>query len=402
MVKRASALVLAFLLVLVLLPSTALAVETYTASNADEFRSVAADAMSGDTINLTADVDCTFDHVTIQSGVQVNCNSYVLTISGDYFDNYGTITGNIIIQISASMCTLGGTINGNLVVPSRGGSNGCDVIGTVNGNFDIGSGLNDVTGGTIQNNLTITSGMVTCAVSGTTGSQPTVNGNISVSNATLIITRYTSLYPHTILTIKSRQTLTIGDGSTVSITSGNYIQTEIGGRIVNSSAQDIPIKLANGSDYIVAAGTTFVDPVTISIAGSGTFPVGQASATIDVTVARGLEIYFTEVGHEDYFTSAIIDEMPLSAAVDFTGEDGSIILHINQSYLNTLAPGTHLLRVNTSSGYFAETNIVVTVLGDDADIPTTGDKATPWLWVGLSIVAITGLIVLAARRKRGL
>ncbi len=252
---------------------------------------------------------------------------------------------------------------------------------------------------TIQNNLAITGGALYFEADSTTGIPSTVNGNISVSNVELVIRRYGS--NPLILTVKSGKTLTIGVGGTVTIESGNYIQTEIGGCIVNNSTQDIPIKLANGSDYIVAAGTTFVDPVTISIAGSGTFPAGQVPATIDVTVASGLEIYFTEVGHTDYFTGATLDGTPLGPT-DFTGEDGSIILHINQSYLNTLSPGTHLLRVNTSSGYFAETNIVVTVLGDDADIPTTGDTATPWLWVGLSIVAIAGLIVLAARRKRGL
>ncbi len=416
MVKRASALVLAFLLALVLLPGTALAAGmTYDVATGAEFGSAAAFAVSGDIINLTADIDCNKYMVTIRSGVQVNCNSHVLTASGDLFmnsgtitgqvvvsgdmsTNLGTITGNVTVLPTAGDCVLGGTINGNLIVPAAGS---CSVIGTVTGNVNVASGTVDITGGTIQNDLIITGGVLAWLASGTTGVQPTVNGSISVSNAELKLS--TNVPYHSILTVKNGETLTIGAGSTVTIASGNYIQTEPGGSVVNNSANPVSIKRADGSDHSVAAGVRFIDnSLPISITANGTFPVGQAPAAMDVTVASGMAIYYTSGNHADYFTGATLDGTPLSDPANFTGEDGSIILHMNQSYLNTLSPGTHLLRVSTLSGYFAEANIVVTVLGDDADVPTTGDTATPWLWAALSVVALTGLIVLAKQRKRAL
>ena len=420
MVKRASALVLAFLLALVLLPETALALgDTYDVATGAEFASAANLALSGDIINLTANVDCNTDAVNIiYGGVQLNCNSHVLTVSGDNFDNYGTITGQVVVSgdrfinqgtitgnvtvlPTASFCALGGTINGNLLVPAGGGTGDCDVAGTVTGNVNVASGSVSVTGGTIQSDLIITGGVLVWWAKGTTGVQPTVNGNISVSNAELKLSTNGSY--HSILTVNNGKTLTIGAGSTVTIASGNYIQTELGGSVVNNSANPVPIKLSDGSDYSVAAGETFIDnSLPISITENGTFPVGQAPAVMDVTVASGMAIYFTSANHTDYFTGATLGGTPLSDPANFTGEDGSIILHMNQSYLNTLAPGTHLLRVTTISGYFAEANIVVTVLGDEADVPTTGDSATPLLWVGLSVVAIAGLVVLATQRKRAL
>ena len=38
--------------------------------------------------------------------------------------------------------------------------------------------------------------------------------------------------------------------------------------------------------------------------------------------------------------------------------------------------------------------------GGTAVIPSTGDEARPWLWIGLSVVALTGLVVLVTRIKR--
>lgn len=38
--------------------------------------------------------------------------------------------------------------------------------------------------------------------------------------------------------------------------------------------------------------------------------------------------------------------------------------------------------------------------GDPADIPATGDSARPLLWAGLAVIALTGLVIVTARRKR--
>jgi type VI secretion system secreted protein VgrG len=38
--------------------------------------------------------------------------------------------------------------------------------------------------------------------------------------------------------------------------------------------------------------------------------------------------------------------------------------------------------------------------GDPADIPATGDSARPLLWIGMTVVALSGLMIVTARRKR--
>ncbi len=103
--------------------------------------------------------------------------------------------------------------------------------------------------------------------------------------------------------------------------------------------------------------------------------MGQAPAALDVTVASGMAIYYTSGNHADYFTGATLDGTPLSDPANFTGEDGSIILHMNQSYLNTLSPEP-FAACKYLRGYLQKRYRLRARRG--RDVPTTGHTATPW------------------------
>ena len=148
------------------------------------------------------------------------------------------------------------------------------------------------------------------------------------------------------------------------------------------------------------------DQLSVTVMPAATLPQGNAPLTA-VTAGAGVAGFNATKN----FASAEMGpeggtRKPLIVGTDCDVADGSIILTLHPSYLNTLVPGVYTLRINLKgTGYpaYVQTRITVTVPGGDGggagpDVPKTGDSSLPGLWAGLALLAGTGIIAL--RRKR--
>ena len=131
---------------------------------------------------------------------------------------------------------------------------------------------------------------------------------------------------------------------------------------------------------------------TVSVEG-GEHILGERKNTV-ITVKRD---------HDDsktyrLFTGAAMDRKEIPARNYITGE-GSLILTLKASYLDTLSVGKHNLTVYFSDG---SVDTTITVL-KPAPVPKTGDNGNPALWLAMMILGILciGGVVFRTVRKRG-
>lgn len=133
---------------------------------------------------------------------------------------------------------------------------------------------------------------------------------------------------------------------------------------------------------------SLVVSLPISVSPSNTFEQGRAPDTT-VTVGSSLSVKASLNLDE-----VILDGAVLAEGTDYTSADGSIIINLPASYLNTLAVGTYSLEVTTKNapyeGLSARTDLTVILAitppgnditgpGEDAPQPGggTGDPAVP-------------------------
>ena len=131
---------------------------------------------------------------------------------------------------------------------------------------------------------------------------------------------------------------------------------------------------------------------TVSVEG-GEHIIGEGKNTV-ITVKRD---------HDDgktyrLFTGAAMGGKEIAAGNYTTGE-GSLILTLKASYLDTLSVGKHNLTVYFSDG---SVDTTITVL-KPAPVPKTGDNSNPALWLALMILGCLciGGVVFRTVRKRG-
>ena len=108
---------------------------------------------------------------------------------------------------------------------------------------------------------------------------------------------------------------------------------------------------------------------------------------------------FTANGEYSRFTGVWVDGSAISSD-NYTSELGSTIVTLKALYLETLSIGRHTLRVNFTDGY-AETSFSI---DGYINIPKTGDNSQLMLWLGIALMAGTGLaaiIVIRRKRKNG-
>ena len=146
---------------------------------------------------------------------------------------------------------------------------------------------------------------------------------------------------------------------------------------------------------IKAVFTKEPEPVvysTVSVEG-GEHITGEGKNTV-ITV---------KCDHDDgktyrLFTGAAMDRKEIAAGNYTTGE-GSLILTLKASYLDTLSVGKHNLTVYFSDG---SVDTTITVL-KPAPVPKTGDNSNPALWLAMMILGCLciGGVVFRTVRKRG-
>lgn len=157
----------------------------------------------------------------------------------------------------------------------------------------------------------------------------------------------------------------------------------------------------SGVTFLPASRTVAVRAYTpsITISPAATFLHGNAPNTT-VTVGAGVagfgldNLSRVEMGPEGGALTT------LTSGTDYDAADGSIILTLHQTYLNTLTPGAYTLRVNLIGAEYpsyVETRIIV--LAQGADVPKTGDGTMPLLWAGLILLSGAGLLFLRKKRR---
>lgn len=136
----------------------------------------------------------------------------------------------------------------------------------------------------------------------------------------------------------------------------------------------------------------------ISMTPGATFPVGASGGDRRAVVGHGTSLAADEIG------ALTVGGNTLREGTDYTKSDSaSVDITFKESWLNSLPVGTHRLNIEVTGGeYIGLTlhfDIIVTA---PADVPKTGDFATPYLWAGLALLATMGLLASAAltRRKR--
>lgn len=72
----------------------------------------------------------------------------------------------------------------------------------------------------------------------------------------------------------------------------------------------------------------------------------------------------------------------------YTAVKGSLILTLKASYLNSLSPGEHPVKITFSDGGEVSTALIILPA---PEIPKTGDSASPVLWLALTLAGIAVL-----------
>ena len=178
--------------------------------------------------------------------------------------------------------------------------------------------------------------------------------------------------------------------------------------------------LTAGTDYTVRGNictikqsylnTLAVGNVTLTLAMSG----GNSPAAIIVikdstppkyTITKGSEwkkgsssgLTFTCNGEFPKYSGTQVDGIMVDAD-SLILKEGSTILTLKSSYLETLSVGKHTLRMTYMDGYGETTFTVV-----DNNKPSTGNNSQPWMWMGLmlmsGLVALSSVYILNKKRK---
>ena len=95
------------------------------------------------------------------------------------------------------------------------------------------------------------------------------------------------------------------------------------------------------------------------------------------------------------FKTALMDGKAMPAG-SHTTKEGSLILTLNNTYLDTLSAGKHTVTVKFEDG---EAQATVTIK-EAPPVPKTGDNGNPVLWIGLMLLGLIGISGMAVTRKR--
>ncbi|MBR0513903.1 MAG: LPXTG cell wall anchor domain-containing protein, partial [Clostridia bacterium] len=153
-------------------------------------------------------------------------------------------------------------------------------------------------------------------------------------------------------------------------------------------------------------GKGYGDPITQDTVFTFTYGVKAtyamvASENAEHTIGDGKNAVFTFKRNIDdektygKFKTALMDGKAMPAG-SHTTKEGSLILTLNNTYLDTLSAGKHTVTVKFEDG---EAQATVTIK-EAPPVPKTGDNGNPALWIGLMLLGLIGISGMAVTRKR--
>ena len=185
----------------------------------------------------------------------------------------------------------------------------------------------------------------------------------------------------------------------------------------------IPVTAAEPRQFAVQLpGNTgalfFADDTRVLLSSEGDpswqFPAGKTQEIIDVnpidyyavkkvveyTQGSGADAVFTfkrivnDSATWPNYTGSAIDGSELPGG-SHKATKGSLVLTLKSKYLDTLAAGSHKVKVSFTDG---SADAALNIKAPDP-VPKTGDKANPLLWLGVIILGLTGIGEYAAKRR---
>ncbi len=129
------------------------------------------------------------------------------------------------------------------------------------------------------------------------------------------------------------------------------------------------------------------------VAGSGSIWTKGGTSSITITVKRSVadDTCFS------HFTGVRIDGTALNAG-DYEAKAGSTVVTLNDSALEKLSAGRHIVTISFDDGQ-AETDLTVQ---EDPDLPNTGDNSSKGFWTAMLAVSFMCLCItaLSGRKRR--
>ena len=170
----------------------------------------------------------------------------------------------------------------------------------------------------------------------------------------------------------------------------------------NGTTPELTVKIEQGTTgelEFTANWTTEEKPTpTLKVESSASLVVGMATEDVIVRIGEGVPNFGAA-----NFKSVDLDGKPIDPKF-YQVRDGSIILTIDRTFLNTLSVGEHTLNVQLKGdGYEGQTvsmQITVLPVPDASRLPKTGDDSPILLWCAAFGVCAVGLAAMLARKKK--
>ena len=394
----------------------------YAQSSGENMGSLVASSTSWSNAAIGGDeVQRSNGSVTINGG-KISATSAVNSsgagIGGGYFGNGGTITingGIVNAQSGSGGAGIGGGAdsgNGTFATGADGNavifaSSIGDQSGKTDGTWNgiIFEGTEGAVYGTVEleENLEIPQGYTLTILEGASLTLPegvslTNNGTVNIlgtfiNNGVVICNHHSS------------GTATCTEEAKCSLCGAPYGEA-LGHTLVKVEAKDPTVSAEGNIEYwhcedcgkyfLDAQGT---DEITLEETVLPKLPsiIQGADAAWEKGSQEGLTV--TSNGAFADFVKVLVDGKEL-AAENYEAKEGSTIVTLKPSYLETLAEGRHTLSLvfqnGTAETAFTVKNAVSSEDDESAGSPGTGESGTPWLWVALLLRTGAGLAGTAA------
>lgn len=170
----------------------------------------------------------------------------------------------------------------------------------------------------------------------------------------------------------------------------------------NGTTPELTVKIKQGTTgelEFTANWMTEEKPTpTLKVESSASLVVGMAAEGVIVRIGEGVPNFGAA-----NFKSVDLDGKPIDPKF-YQVRDGSIILTIDRTFLNTLSVGEHTLNVQLKGdGYEGQTvsmQITVSPVPDASRLPKTGDDSPILLWCAAFGACAAGLAAMLARKKK--
>lgn len=153
--------------------------------------------------------------------------------------------------------------------------------------------------------------------------------------------------------------------------------------LVHSGNITLADSTSSSTSFTMPKNDVTIEIVYKDVVSSAETPTITAKSGSDHQISDGKDMTITCSGKLEDLTSVYVDGELLDAS-HYTTVSGSTILTLKTSYLDTLAIGKHILKLQYKDNFFAETDFMITAKSNS---PQTNDTSNTRLYVTLIILS---------------